>query len=537
MDAGYDYLIVGAGSAGCVLANRLSADPQKRVCLIEAGPADTNPLLHMPFGIALLARNRKINWALETQPEAALNGRRLYWPRGRTLGGSSSINAMIYMRGHPADYEGWAAAAGSDLWNWPRVKKLFRRLERNHAYGATEHHGGEGELSVSDLRCVNALSQAFVQAGVEAGLPRNADFNAASQEGVGIYQVTQRDGRRWSSARAFLEPARDRGNLTVMTSTRVLRALTEGRRAVGVATSAGDLRLRPGGEVLLCDGAVNSPQLLMLSGIGPAAELAAHGIEVVHDLPEVGRNLQDHLDITIMAAANSRAPVGIAVGALPRTVAATYAYLRRGEGFLTSNVAEAGGFACSDPGCERPNLQFHFLPAYLRDHGRTLTFGYGFTLHVCDLLPKSRGHIALASRDPVTAPLIFANYLAHPDDLDTMLKGLKLGRRIMAAPALAAHTRAEVLPGPGVQGDEELIADIRARAETIYHPVGTCRMGADQASVVDPQLNVRGIEALRVVDASIMPTLIAGNTNAPTMMIAENAADMIRSRGIVAETV
>lgn len=529
MDAAYDYLIVGAGSAGCVLANRLSADPDKRVCLIEAGPADTHPLLHMPFGIALLARNRRINWAFETEPEPALHGRRLYWPRGRTLGGSSAINAMIYMRGHPADYEGWAAAAGSDRWGWAQAQRLFLRFERNHAHAAGAHHGDAGELSVSDLRCVNPLSRAFVQAGIEIGLPANADFNGATQEGVGLFQVTQRDGRRWSAARAFLDPARGRANLSVLTGSRVLRVLVEGRRAAGVALAAGMLRLRPGGEVLLCAGAVNSPQLLMLSGIGPAADLAAQGIAVRHDLPEVGRNLQDHLDITIMAAANSSMPIGIAPGALPRALAGTYAYLRRGDGFLTSNVAEAGGFARSDPGRDRPNLQFHFLPAYLRNHGRTVTFGYGFTLHVCDLLPKSRGRITLASADPAAAPRIFADYLSHPDDLATLLDGLKLGRRLMAAPALAAHTRTEVLPGPGLRSDAELIDDIRARAETIYHPVGTCRMGADQASVVDGELRVRGVEGLRVVDASVMPSLVAGNTNAPTMMIAENAAEMIRA--------
>lgn len=527
MSEQYDFIIVGAGSAGCVLANRLSADPATRVCLLEAGPADSHPLLHMPFGIGLLARNRKINWGFRTRPEPMLDGRRLYWPRGRTLGGSSSINAMIYMRGHPADYEGWAAAAGTDRWGWAHVSGLFRRLERNHAHAAGDHHGVSGELSVSDLRSVNPLSRAFVEAGRQLQLPVNPDFNGVSQEGVGLYQVTQRDGRRWSAARAFLEPARGRPNLTVRTKERVLRVAMRGRRAAGVELAGGRLDLAPGGEVLLCGGAVNSPQLLLLSGIGPAEELAAHGIAVVHDLPEVGRNLQDHLDITILSAANSRAPIAIAPGALPRSASAVFQYFRRGEGFLTSNVAEAGGFARSDPGRDRPNLQFHFLPVLLRDHGLTLTFGYGFTLHVCDLLPKSRGSIGLAGPDPLADPSIQANYLSHPDDLDTMLTALKLGRRIMAAPALAAHTRAELLPGPGVQDDADLIADIRARAETIYHPVGTCRMGGDPESVVDPQLRVRGVDGLRVVDASIMPTLIAGNTNAPTMMIAENAAQMI----------
>lgn len=527
LDEQFDFIIVGAGSAGCVLANRLSASRAKRVCLLEAGPADSHPLLHMPFGIALLTRNRTINWAFETEPELELNNRRLYWPRGRTLGGSSSINAMIYMRGHPTDYDGWAAAAASKAWSWKRVQPLFRRLERNHVHAEGEHHGHAGELSVSDLRCVNPLSRTFIEAGRQCQLAEVGDFNAASQEGVGLYQVTQRDGRRWSSARAFLEPARSWPNLVVRTDAHVSRVLIDGRRATGVELNGETLSLRPSGEVLLCGGTVNSPQLLMLSGIGPGAEIAGQGIEIVHDLPEVGRNLQDHLDITILTRANSRLPIGISLGALPRSVAALYAYLRRGEGFLTSNVAEAGGFARSAPHLDRPNLQFHFLPALLRDHGRKPTLGFGFTLHVCDLYPKSRGSIGLASPNARAAPRISANYLSHPEDLPTMVKALTLGRRIMAAPALAAHTKAEMLPGPAVATDAELEADIRARAETIYHPVGTCRMGADPDSVVDSQLRVRGVDGLRVIDASIMPSLISGNTNAPTMMIAENAADMM----------
>jgi choline dehydrogenase len=525
----YDYVIVGAGSAGCVLANRLSADPARRVCLLEAGPPDTSPLIHMPLGLALLARMRGVNWGFATEPEPQLGGRRLYWPRGRTLGGSSSINAMIYMRGHPSDYEGWAQAAGS-AWSWPRALELFRRMERNAALSGDPLHGGDGELWVGDLPHPNPLSRAFVEAGVEMQLARNADFNGERQEGVGLYQVTQRAGRRFSAASAFLAPVRDRANLDVRTGTQVRRVLFENRRATGVELSGGTVRLNPGGEVLLAGGAVGSPHLLMLSGIGPGAELRRFGIAVVEDRPAVGANLQDHLDVTVMNRANSRLPIGIALSALPRTLRGLHAYWRRGEGEMTSNVAEAGGFARSDPSRERPNLQFHFIPAYLRDHGRTTVPGYGFTLHVCDLLPKSRGRISLGSPDPAAAPLIAPGYLSHPDDLPTLLAALRLARRIMKAPALAAHTESEVLPGDGIASDEDLVADIRARAETIYHPVGTCRMGADAASVVDPALRVRGVEALRVVDASIMPAIIAGNTNAPTMMIAENAADMMLGR-------
>jgi choline dehydrogenase len=523
----YDVIIIGAGSAGCVMANRLSADPSRRVCLIEAGPPDRNPFIHIPLGLALLARSGALNWAFATEPEAELMNRRLYWPRGRVLGGSSAINAMIYMRGHPADYAGWAKAAGP-AWDWPAVLPIFRDLEANSAL-ADEHHGTAGPLSVSDLRAVNPLSRAFVAAGVACQHPENRDFNGASQEGVGLYQVTQKDGRRYSSARAFLDPVRARPNLTVLTGTPVERVRFDGQRASGVRLRGRDLSLAPGGEVILCGGAVNSPQLLMLSGIGPGTELQCLGIPVLHDAPEVGANLADHLDITVQAALKGREAIGFAPSFLPRAVKAAWDFATRGAGELTSNIAEAGGFVRSDPARDRPNLQFHFIPAYLHDHGRRLSWGYGLTLHACDLLPKSRGRISLSSPDPAAPPLIAANYLSHPDDLPTLLAALKIARQITEAPALARHIRHETLPGPAVRTDADLVADIRARAETIYHPVGTCRMGQDARSVVDPAGRVRGVLGLRVVDAAIMPAIIAGNTNAPTMMIAENIARMILS--------
>ena len=518
----FHYIIVGAGSAGCVLANRLSANSATRVCLVEAGPPDRNPMIHMPFGLAALAHMRWLNWGYETDPEPALNNRRLFWPRGRVLGGSSSINAMIYMRGHPQDYRDWAAAAGPD-WDWPRVREVFKDLEANQAI-SDDHHGTNGPLTVSDLTQPNPLSRAFVAAGMECQYPENPDFNGASQDGVGLYQVTQQEGRRFSAARAFLAPALSRPNLSLITGAQVQRVLFEGHRAKGVALRDRTLDLAEGGEVILSGGAINSPQLLMLSGIGPGTHLQDMGIPVIHDAPEVGANLADHLDITVQAALKTRDAIGLAPSFLPRAIRAAWAYLRQGKGEFTSNVAEAGGFVTSDPTRDRPNLQFHFIPAYLHDHGRRLSLGYGLTLHVCDLQPKSRGRISLASPDPMAAPRIEANYLSHPDDLPTLLYGLKIARRIVQAPALARHVRQETLPGRGLVTDAQLEADIRQRAETIYHPVGTCRMGTDPQSVTDPQGRIRGVENLRVVDAALMPTIIAGNTNAPTMMIAETIA-------------
>ncbi len=525
----YHYIIVGAGSAGCVLANRLSANPETRVCLIEAGPPDRNPMIHMPFGLAALAHMRWLNWGHETEPELNLNHRRLYWPRGRVLGGSSSINAMIYMRGHPQDYRDWARLAGPD-WDWSRVREIFKAHEGNQTR-PDDHHGETGPLTVSDLTQPNPLSRAFVAAGVECQLPENLDFNGAAQEGVGLYQVTQRNGRRLSSAQAFLVPVLDRPNLTLITRAQVHQVTFEGRRATGVRLRDRTLHLVEGGEVLLSGGAINSPQLLMLSGIGPGAHLRAMGIPVLQDAPEVGANLADHLDITVQAALKGREAIGIAPTFLPRALRATWAYLRRGKGEFTSNVAEAGGFVRSDPARDRPNLQFHFIPAYLHDHGRRLSLGYGLTLHVCDLLPKSRGRISLASPDPMAPPRIAANYLSHPEDVPTLLSGLKIARALVQAPALARYIAQETLPGPRIATDAELEADIRARAETIYHPVGTCRMGLDAGSVTDPMGRVRGVQGLRVIDASLMPQIIAGNTNAPTMMIAENIA-----RGMLGET-
>jgi choline dehydrogenase len=521
----YDFIIVGAGSAGCVLANRLSADPRRRVLLLEAGGRDVHPFIHMPAGIARLVHNRRINWHYATQPEPALKGRCLYWPRGKVLGGSSSINAMCYVRGQPQDYDGWArdGAAG---WSYADVLPYFRKSQRQQR-GASQYHGADGPLWVEDLRSRNSLTDTFVAAGVHAGLPLNEDFNGARQEGVGRYQVTQSEGRRCSTAGAYLDPARPRANLRIETHCLVERVLLEHGRAIGVEYCRNGQRhvVRCDGEVLLCAGAVNSPQLLMLSGIGAAAHLGERGIPVALDLPGVGENLQDHLDVCTLY--KSTQAVTYDFNPLQELgVALRYWLQHRGPG--VSNVAEAGAFACSSHARDgRPDIQLHFVPAQLDDHGRHRLPGHGFTLHACHLQPQSRGRIRLCSDDARAAPLIFANYLQHTHDLAVLLEAVQLSRRILQTAPFDPFRGIEVFPGPHAMTDAALIEFIRRKAETIYHPVGTCRMGTDAKAVVDVGARVHGIECLRVADASIMPTIVSGNTNAPTIMIAEKVADLI----------
>ncbi len=525
----YDYIIVGAGSAGCVLANRLSEDPACRVLLIEAGPRDWNPFIHMPAGLAKLVNFKSVNWNYSTAPEPGLDGRRLWWPRGKVLGGSSSINAMCYVRGLPADYDGWAAA-GVEGWGWNDVLPYFKRSERN-ARGSDALHGDTGPLHVSDLRYTNPLSSVFLDAAVQAGYPRTDDFNGPRQTGVGLYQVTQKDGARCSSAAAYLRPALQRPNLTVATGTRVRRILLEGRRATGVGCLQGghETIFHAHREVLLCGGTINSPQLLMLSGIGPADHLREHGIAIAVDSPQVGRNLQDHLDICTLQHATRR----ITYDRASELKTAFDYFLRGRKGAGSSNIAEAGGFLRSRHAPdERADIQLHFVPAMLDDHGRNRLKGDGYTLHACYLHPRSRGRITLASADPCADARIEANYLGDPEgfDLKMMVECARIARDIFAQPAFAPYRGAPIFPPRGDLTDEELAAFIRAKAETIYHPVATCRMGSADDAVVDPQLRVHGVDGLRVVDASVMPTLVTGNTNAPTIMIAERAADLIRER-------
>ncbi|MDA3921891.1 MAG: choline dehydrogenase [Salinisphaera sp.] len=528
----YDYVIVGGGSAGCVLANRLSADPTLTVCLLEAGPADWNPLIHIPIGIIGLMWSRMFNWYYWTVPQQHMNGRRLYWPRGKTLGGSSAINAQCYTRGAAADYDYWEEL-GNRGWGYRDMLAYFRKSE-SFEDGEDEFHGGQGSYTVSRGRCNNPLNEKFIEAAVACGYQRNADFGGATDHGFGLYNVAQNNGRRCSNADAFLHPVVHRNNLTVITRAQATRVLINDKQATGVRYRKGwfggtrDVQARR--EVLLCGGAINSPQLLMLSGIGARNEIEPHGIKLVHELNGVGRNLQDHLDISVIDIEKTRLSLRLSARfILIDAPVALYQYYRYGQGQLTSNIAESGGFISSDNNPRQSDMQFHFIATIEQDHGNMWNTikHHGYTLRICDLHPASRGRITLKSANPRDHALIDPNYLAEPRDLAQMVQAVKIGRQIMRAEPLMEHFERELEPGSHVDDDAAIEAYVRKRAETIYHPVGTCRMGSDDMAVVDDRLRVHGITHLRVVDASIMPTVVGGNTNAPTTAIAEKAADMI----------
>ena len=527
-DANYDYIIAGAGSAGCVLANRLSADPSKRVLLLEAGGKDWYPWIHVPVGYFKTLHNPLTDWSYKTEPDPGLNGRSIDWPRGKTLGGSSSINGLLYIRGQHQDYDHWRQL-GNAGWSFEDVLPYFKRSE-DQQNGADAFHGAGGGLSVQNMRAKRDICEALIGAAEELGVPRNADFNGAEQEGAGYFQQTARNGFRCSTARAFLNPVKDRPNLDIVTHALVEKVLLEGAKAAGIAISVkGTPRqygLKSGGELILSAGAIGSPQILQLSGIGPGNLLQGLGIPVVKELPGVGANLQDHLQIRTVYEVNVPT-LNEEINSLFRRMVIGAQYVLTRTGPMSMGASQVCIFARSNPDAETPDIQYHFQPLSADKPGIEMHPFPGVTLSVCQLRPESRGRIEIKSPDPTAYPAIHPNYLSASVDCQTAIDSLKFTRKLVNTSALKPFVVREHLPGPGVRSDDELLDSARNISQTIYHPTSTCKMGNDASAVVDERLRVHGIGGLRVVDASIMPTITSGNTNAPTIMIAEKAADMI----------
>lgn len=519
-----DYVVVGAGAAGCVVAGRLAEDGSSEVALLEAGPTDEREDVQTPV-LFPETFHTEIDWAYNTAPQENLDGRELFWPRGKVVGGSHSINAMIYLRGSPQVYDSWAEG-GASGWSYDEVLPYFKKSERQE-HGESKYHGGDGPMDVQDLRDPNPLTSAWVDAGVDKGYRQIDDFNAEEMEGVGWYQVTQQNGRRWTTADGFVKPLIGKPNFTLKTDAMATRVLIENGRAAGVEflENGSPTTIRARREVILCGGSINTPQLLMLSGVGPADHLGKFGIDVVADLGGVGQNMQDHL--ICFSSWECREPVSL-INATNESAAINYRHFRRGV--LTSNHGEGGGFFTTRDGAPCPDLQFHFVPGWEMFKGSTTEMEkHGFSVGATLVLTESTGYLELQSTDPTQAPRLEARYLTREADRKTLVEGVKIGRDIVSSSVFSRLAGPEVKPGPAAKTDDDILAFVRQQSETLFHPIGTCRMGSDKGSVVDPELKVRGVDGLRVADASVMPSITNANTNAATIMIAERAADLIQA--------